>query len=177
MTTLIDSSCRKLRKDGALVEILLDCHADTRRHIDLAVGIGERVDIGGADIANAAARVERYFAEVFPLHIEDEEASILPLLRGRSSRIDSALVRMQEQHDVYDGMIERICVQANVLQGRPDDHAGRYALASVARPLRLFLTAHLQAEEEVIFPEIRTYLSREEERLVRREMENRRRIG
>jgi hemerythrin-like domain-containing protein len=177
MTTLIHSSCRKLRKDGALVEILLDCHADTRRYIDLAVAIGERTDIGGAEIANVAARVEQHFAVAFPLHLEDEEASILPRLRHRSSRIDSALARMQEQHDVYDDIVERLCVHANALRSSPDDDAERDALASIARPLRLFLISHLTAEEKVLFPEIRKHLSREEERLVRREMEDRRRIG
>lgn len=177
MTPLLHSICRKLHRDGALVDILADCHTHIRRFADLAVAVGERTDIGGAVVANAAGRVERYFAKAFPLHVEDEEASILPRLRGRSSRIDAALARMREQHDAYDVLLDQVCAYAFALRSTPDDRTERDALASVARPLRAFLNEHLAAEEKVLFPEIREQLSRAEERLVRREMEDRRRIG
>lgn len=168
---------RRLRKDGALVDVLVDCHDRIRAFVDLAVEVGESGELGGAELADAAARTQRYFTKALPLHVQDEEASILPRLRGRTSRIDAALARMHEQHGIYDGMVRRVCVHSQALAGNPNDRAAREALATVARPLRLFLHEHLAAEEKVLFPQIREHFSLAEERLVRREMEDRRRVG
>lgn len=168
---------RRLRKDGALVDVLTECHDRIRAFVDLAVDIGERPDANGSEVAETAARIERYFSKALPLHVEDEEASILPRLRGRTSRIDAALARMHEQHEVYDAMIRRVCTHASALARTPDDRSAREGLAAVARPLRLFLLEHLEAEEKIVFPQIRQHFSLAEERLVRREMEDRRRVG
>jgi hemerythrin-like domain-containing protein len=118
--------------------------------------------------------ISRYFSVAFPLHVADEEKSILPRLRGRSPSLDAALVRMHEQHDVHESMIERFCTLTAAVRIDPRDPGARSALASIARPLASVLRDHLDSEEQIVFPVIRATFSAQEQKMVRREIEARR---
>jgi len=162
----------KPTEDDDLVSVLVEGHTRLRTFVNLAVSIGER---GEPAPAEDAARIERYFAKSFPLEVEDEEASILPRLRGRSSRIDAALYRMQEQHRVHQHVIRRICTQASALCVDPSDRAAQDTLGAIARPLRVLMEHHLEGEERVVFAAVREHFTPSEQRTVRREIIDRRR--
>ena len=97
----------------------------------------------------------RYFGGAFPLHVADEEQSIRPRLIGRSLLLDAALARMDEQHELHEGMIQRLCTTANALRIEPRAPRFRDALGAVAHPLAIVLDDHLIAEEQIIFPAVR----------------------
>lgn len=165
------------RRHGAseLVGALVECHDRVRRFVGLAITLSERTDLSPSDVTIGCAMIGRYFTTAFPLHVKDEEASILPRLRGRSPSLDAALVRMHEQHEVHEAMLGRFCDLTGELRRNPLDPRARSALASVARPLQLVLVDHLVAEEQIVFPMIREAFSAKDCRLVRREIEARRR--
>ena len=67
-------------KAGAedLVSLLLECHHRIRGFSALGVELGTRADLPAADVVQGCERVERYFGEALPLHVADEEESLLP---------------------------------------------------------------------------------------------------
>src|SRR5690348_4599251 len=89
---------RRTQGDGP-VELLLECHERIRTFIALARAAGEKPDAPAAEIADACTRVERYFSKALPLHVLDEELSVLPRLRGSSPDVDRVLHDMESQHE------------------------------------------------------------------------------
>ena len=126
------------------------------------------------ELFEACLRVERYFSEALPLHVRDEEESVLPRLRGRSSSVDAALDRMHEQHELHVEVVARLLEASAALRGSPRSAEGRAGLLGVARPLRAVFEPHLTAEEEVIFPAVRALLPNAEQSAIVREMRVRR---
>jgi iron-sulfur cluster repair protein YtfE (RIC family) len=165
---------RRPRPSGDLVDMLLECHARIRMFSDLAVAISERMLAPLAEVSDVCTRVERYFGDALPLHVRDEEESILPRLRGRSSAIDAMLDRMHEQHEIHDRLIERLLDASAAVRVAPGDPAVRAALHTVATPLRAVLEPHLVTEEELIFPAIRDLVSPEEQEAIISELKERR---
>jgi len=162
-------------REGDLVDALGECHDRIRSFVQLAVTLSERVNDPSEEIAAASSRIERYFSVAFPLHVADEEASILPRLRGRSAKIDAALCAMRDQHDLHTKMVERLCGVARAVGATPNDPRTHRALGVIARPLRSILQDHMAAEEAILFPAVRLYFSSDDSRLARREIEGRRR--
>src|SRR5690606_21871845 len=131
-------------------DLLLACHGRIREFIALAVAIGERADVSDDEVADASARVQRYFSVALPLHVEDEEQGVLPRLHGRSAEVDAALDRMCDEHDRHAAPLRRLCELAASLRACPRDASARAALADVGRRLRAELEPHLEAEERVV---------------------------
>ena len=165
---------RKPRKEGDLVDALLACHGRIRTFTDLAVTVSERADLAPSDVAESCARIGRYFVEAFPLHVEDEESSLEPRLEGRSPEVDAALGRMRGEHAAHADAVRRLTALSAALAADPSDAEARATLGAVARSLRPMFEEHLEAEERVLFPALRSLLSPDEERLVRSEMAARR---
>jgi iron-sulfur cluster repair protein YtfE (RIC family) len=132
---------------------LLDCHGRIRELNDLALRLGEAVAPRDQEVADAATRVRRYFAEALPLHVRDEEDSILPRLRGRDPRVDEALERMHREHEEHDPQLARLLAAATALAQSPAQHGQLApALREAAAELAGAFLPHLRSEEEVIFP-------------------------
>jgi iron-sulfur cluster repair protein YtfE (RIC family) len=168
---------RKQRSGGDdLVGLLVDCHVRIRTFTALALAVGERSEASYEEIADVCARVERYFIEGMPLHVRDEEESVLPRLRGRSPEIDEALARMHEQHGQHVGPLECMLEASAAIRTAPSDASARSALHEAASRLQAELEPHLQAEESIIFPAIRERLSREEQEAIIGELRARRRV-
>ena len=165
---------RSKRAPGDVVDGLIECHGRIRKFIELAISLSERVDVPAADVTVGCTMIGRYFSVTFPLHVEDEERSILPRLQGRSASLDAALARVHEQHDVHESMLERFCALTAAVRNDPRDPRARSALASIARPLKSVLCDHLDAEEQIVFPVIREAFSAHDFKAVRREIEARR---
>ncbi len=165
---------RSPRPKADLVGVLLECHGRIRHFSALAIALGERTDLGHGEIAEACVQVERYFEHAMPLHVSDEEDSVLPRLAGRSPSIDAALARMRDQHDLHESVIERVCAATRARRADPENDHARAALLAIARPLEFVLEAHLRAEEETIFPAIRAELTSDEQDQILRELRLRR---
>ena len=157
-----------------LVDLLLACHGRIRTFIDLAIAIGEREEASDDDVADGSARVQRYFSEALPLHVEDEEEGVLRVSTAWSPEVDAALDRMCEEHDRHAAPLRRLLDLCASLRATPRDATARAALAAVGRQLLTELEPHLEAEERIVFPAIRALLSIEEQHAIVRELRARR---
>ncbi|AKV01453.1 hypothetical protein AKJ09_08116 [Labilithrix luteola] len=162
------------RHSEELVDLLLACHGRIRSFLEIAVSIGERPNVSEDEVADGSARVQRYFSEALPLHVEDEEQGVLPRLHGRSPDLDRALERMSEEHDRHVRPVRRLCELCAALRSEPGAAIVRVELAGVARRLRAELEPHLEAEELLVFPAIRSLLTVEEQQAIVRELRARR---
>ena len=157
-----------------LLELLLACHERIRSFTALARAAAEREGAIAADIADACSRVERYFTEALPLHVRDEEESLLPRLQGRAAEVDRALDAMKEQHERHESMLRTFLQALAVLRRDPMALGRRAELATIAAALDLEFAEHLALEEEVIFPAVRRLLSLVEQTEIKDELRRRR---
>src|SRR5512138_1711735 len=138
-----------------IVDLLLDCHARIRSFSELAVRLGEAGAPPPGEIADAAARVTRYFAEALPLHARDEEESVLPRLAGRDPAVDVALVAMHRDHLGHGVVLDPVLDLCHELAAAPGRHAELApALVRAALVLSAHFDVHLASEERTIFPAI-----------------------
>ncbi len=160
---------------GDVVDLLQDCHTRIRSFSRLALRISEAEDAPGSEVAEAAARVRRYFTVALPHHVADEEESVLPRLAGKDARLDAALERMEEEHEGHVEPLRRLVALTSELASKPERlPALREALRREAELLVEAFDAHLRAEEEVVFPAIREKLSDEEREAILTELRRRR---
>lgn len=136
-----------------LVGHLLACHGRIRQFVDLAAKAGSTSG-RDAEIVEACAAVERYFERALPLHVQDEEQSLLPRLRGRGPDIDEALRIMESQHRVQEPLVEALLVASRSVRQSPGEAAARARLLGVAVQLAAEFEPHLAIEERVIFPAV-----------------------
>jgi len=142
-----------------IVDLLLACHERIRRFIGMARRIAEADSPPEHELREAAAQVRRYFAEALPLHVADEEQSILPRLRGTDPELDASLATMHDEHDAHGPHLERLLALLRELEHTPSRHAAlRAELAEVSAHLERDFHAHLDNEEAVILPAIRDHL-------------------
>jgi iron-sulfur cluster repair protein YtfE (RIC family) len=160
---------------GDAVDALFDCHARIREMTALARALAGAQGRTDAEIAEAAARVRRYFTESLAHHVEDEEQSLLPRLRGRDPAVDAALDRMAGEHVAHEPLVAGLVAACAALESRPGALSGmRAELEQVSAQLAGELAVHLDAEEQIIFPAVRRLLSADERDQIRAEMRARR---
>lgn len=168
---LISIGRRKASTD--LVGLMLECHARIRHFAALSVRLAT-VETTAEDRAAAASSIARYFGEALPLHIRDEEESLLPRLRAHPE-LETPLDRMGLEHAAHDA---RLCELVTLARAIAAD-AGVFAshverLRELAPELQRELESHLVHEEAEILPRIATLLDDEEQRAVISEMRARR---
>ncbi|HET8539602.1 MAG TPA: hemerythrin domain-containing protein [Anaeromyxobacter sp.] len=163
------------RPAEGIVDLLLECHARIRSFSDLAVRLGEAAQPPRAEVADAAARIRRYFVEALPLHARDEEESVLPRLAGRDPAVDAALVAMHREHVEHGAVLDPVIALCADLAAAPERHAELApALARAARALRAHFEAHLASEEATIFPAVARVVPEDERRRMADELRGRR---
>jgi iron-sulfur cluster repair protein YtfE (RIC family) len=162
------------RRSEDLAGMLEDCHGRIRQFIALGIAIGEQADAPDAEVVEACDRMRRYFVEAFPLHVRDEEESILPRLRGRSAEVDAALDRMRDEHALHEEPLRRLLDLVVSVLADPRHATARAALARASAELKEELERHLAAEERIILPAVRTLLSAEEQQAAIDELRARR---
>jgi iron-sulfur cluster repair protein YtfE (RIC family) len=118
--------------------------------------------------------VQRYFAEALPLHVQDEEVSVLPRLIGRNVELDRTLSDMQREHTEHEPLLAELLVSAARLRAAPDDPRARLALAAAAEALAREFEPHLAREEALIFPAVNQLLTAGEREAIRAELRGRR---
>lgn len=159
-----------------LVDLLLACHARIRRFTTLAIELGRRSELASDEVVENCHRCERYFGEALPLHVEDEEERVLPRLRGRRSDVDQALAVMQRQHEEHRASLSTLLGALRSLRMAPAHAGERATLHQAAERLAGEFAAHLDAEEQIIFPAIRALLPREVQLAVVQDLRARRRL-
>lgn len=169
---------KQLGKMGRLgpgvTPLFRDCHAKIRHFIGLARAAGEAAATA-EEIADACAQAARYFAEALPLHVADEEESLLPRLRGREPALDVALTTMHDEHVEHDRHdAGALLASLRALQSAPTDSVLRSELSVIARRCEASLTRHLEQEERIIFPAIERLLSVSEQDAILLELRARR---
>lgn len=159
-----------------VVGSLLDCHFRIRMFTRYAQRVAA-LEGSAADIAEMASRVERYFRVALPLHIEDEEASVLPRLRAApvDTTVHAALDAMAAEHIAIDAQIEGLLPRWAAISREPANTLELAALlGEETAELSRRLDAHLELEERTLFPAIREHL-RASAGVIRKEMTARRR--
>ena len=122
----------KSQRTGELLELLLECHGRIRQFVELARETGERPGSPAFDVVDACNRVERYFVEALPLHVRDEEDSILPRLRGRSAELDHALSEMRLEHRQHEPPLAELLSACRALREAPSDSVYLLELSQAA---------------------------------------------
>lgn len=179
---LVSIGPRKSPED--LVGLLLECHQRIRAFTGLAEDIGRREDLTDADMIDGCSRCERYFTEALPLHVEDEEESLLPRLRERSQEVDAALQTMHAQHEEHGPLLESVLEALRAVRRDPDRRSDaaearshREQLRVAAARLRGEFEKHLTLEEQVIFPAAGALLTSQDHAAIMDELRARRQRG
>lgn len=164
---------RRAKSEG-LVDLLLECHGRIRNFVQLAKHVGQRRDVTASEVVDACRACERYFIEALPLHVADEELSVLPRLRGLSPDVDDALATMHTQHREHEPLLCALLERLRAVREAPDEAELRARLAFVANALEEELGRHLKLEEEHLFPIIRRDMPEETQARVIDELRARR---
>lgn len=120
--------------------LLLACH-DNIRHFAGGIVTIEALPTDDPRIPDAAARILRYFREGLPLHVRDEEESILPRLRTPVA----SLAEMCAEHRAHEPLLAAMLPQLEAASRGPSPIQGGAALLAA-------FEAHLRLEETEIFP-------------------------
>jgi len=163
------------RSTSEAATLILECHERIRAFLATARRIADAVGAPPAQIAEAAAAVDRYFTVALPLHAEDEERSILPRLRGRDGATDAALSAMVEEHLAHQATVRAltaICAELSVGPGRLAILAP--SLHATVSWLERHFADHLGGEEAVVIPAMERLLTAAEDAALAVEMRGRR---
>jgi hypothetical protein len=162
-------------------ELLLACHQKIRHFSAVAVKLAHAQGAAEKEIVAAAAGLHRYFTVALPLHEADENLSLDPRLRRavpREQLAGPAADAMLDQHRAIDELIDRLVPLWVLSKSAPrklPEIAGE--MCALSKRLSELFEAHLELEEETIFPAIERYLSESERAGIVREMQQRRQLG
>lgn len=170
---LLSRSARKPEPED-LVSLLLACHARIRSFAGWAASLGPGEALSEAQVKDTAERCARYFHEAFPLHVRDEEESVMPRLLALSEETAIALGSMEQEHAEHGPEVRVMVALLRATACAPSDMALRARLHALATPLAEALEAHLAMEEAQIFPAIALHLTRDAQAEAVRELRARR---
>jgi iron-sulfur cluster repair protein YtfE (RIC family) len=147
------------REPSDIVDLLLECHERIRTFLSLANRLAHAHAASRDEISDAATRITRYFSDALPLHVADEEQSILPRLSGRTPELDAALEGMHQEHLDHEPQLNTLVELCHKLQTSPERlEELRHSLLSTASMLGNTFSTHLEQEEQIILPAIKTCL-------------------
>lgn len=144
------------------IALLSACHDRVRHYAGLALKLAQYLPEHGADqqAREAASSILRYFDVAAPLHHQDEEEDLFPLLAERGDDMLKALVgiTMFEQHVELAALWQQVraCLLA-IAAGESSD----FPLA-LATEFSQRYPAHALIEDEQIYPFAAQLLSEEE---------------
>ncbi len=173
------SPAPKSKAENDAVDLLVGCHQRIRHFTGVAVKLAHAQGATEDEVSAAAEAVYRYYSVSLPLHEADEEDSLRPRLdKIPDERVHHALAAMHDQHMAIDDLLERLLPLLRLVANNPAliAEAGG-EMCSISSALSQMFAAHLQLEEEVIFPAIESRLSESERRALLAEMRARRTQG
>jgi hemerythrin-like domain-containing protein len=177
MLNQISSSSKTGTEDA--VDLLMGCHQRIRHFTDVAVKLAHAQGVSPWEASQTAAGVHRYFSVSLPLHEADEDRTLQPRLSALADeKVRRALLAMGDQHQAIDELIERLLPLLVMVRNNPETlHAVSGEMCGITKALDEIFRAHLQMEEEAIFPAIRTVLSASARQEMLLEMQERRKQG
>ncbi len=139
-------------------EMLMACHERVNRSLDLLHRLLDHVDANGHDkqSRSAAADVLRYFDIAAPLHHEDEEFHIFPVLvSGQDARLRDAVSALQNDHECMT--TGWMALRGTLVQWRDDKHPPLpdAALRQRVQDYTGMYGAHIHTEESLVYPAAR----------------------
>lgn len=153
------------------------CHERVQRSLSLLAKLVEHIDQHGHDAQSrsASADVLRYFDIAAPLHHEDEEVNVFPLLLDRDDApLRRSVQTLQDDHRRMSAMWAS--VRAPLMRwslpdcNDPVDAASRAAIES----FQALYDKHIETEEKLVYPAARARLSAPELATMSRQMQARR---
>jgi|SRR5579862_43347 len=161
------------------VDLLVGCHQRIRHFTAVATRLAHAQGASRDELMAAASGAHRYYTVSLPLHEADEEDTLRPRLIGLpDERLRHAITAMTDQHHAIDELLERLLPLLAMVRNNPDTiHAAGAEMCSITKALGEMFRAHLQLEEEVIFPAIRNDLPRAVQGEILHEMQQRRKQG
>jgi iron-sulfur cluster repair protein YtfE (RIC family) len=163
------------KEPSDIVDLLLECHQRIRHFLSLAYRLAQTHGALHDEISDASARITRYFSEALPLHVADEEQSILPRLSGRTPGLDAALQDMHQEHFEHEPLVGALLEMCRTLHASPEKlDEFRHSLLTTVSRLEKAISAHLEKEEQIVLPAIRTLLPPEEQATMLTELRARR---
>src|ERR1039457_4999392 len=161
------------------VDLLVGCHQRIRHFTGVAAKLAHAQGAAPDEVRQAAGNVHRYYSVSLPLHEADEDQTLQPRLRDVADQpVRHALLAMSEQHQEIDELIERLLPLLVLVTNNPDALAEVGGeMCSLTKALEEIFRAHLQMEEEVIFPAIRQVLPEYVREEILRKMQQRRKTG
>jgi len=166
-------------KTEDVVDLLVGCHERIRHFTRVAIKLAHAQGASPEEVTQAAAAAHRYYTVSLPLHEADEEETLRPHLDTLGDyKLHHALLAMTDQHQAIDELLERLLPLLVMVRNNPDTiHAAGPEMCLITKALDEMFRAHLQLEEEAIFPAIRERLSETEQAEMTKEMRDRRKQG
>ncbi|XXF79899.1 hemerythrin domain-containing protein [Myxococcaceae bacterium GXIMD 01537] len=158
---------------------MLACHERMRHFGALARHLGEAEDASPEEHARAASQLLRFFSLGLPLHVDDEDHSLMPLLLegGAPRPIVKRLWELDRQHYALDTLVDALLPLWSELREDPSRHAQLSSLLREGgRRLAALSVEHLALEEEHLYPVARERLSGEDLRTLASDMRRRRHL-
>jgi iron-sulfur cluster repair protein YtfE (RIC family) len=161
------------------VDLLIGCHQRIRHFTGVAAKLAHAQAASPEEVVQAASGVHRYYTVSLPLHEADEEETVRPRLDVvGDEKLRHALLAMTDQHLAIDELLERLLPLLVMVWNNPQTiHAAGSEMCSITKALDEMFRAHLQLEEEVIFPAIRNGLPESVRTEMLREIQARRKQG
>ena len=157
-------------------EMLEACHERVERSLDLLARLCSYLhDHTCDDTARQAARdVLRYFDLAAPLHHEDEELHVFPLLLARGSA--AVVAQVQQLQADHTRMGERWQAARALLLALAEGRQTAFSAAdeAVLAGFAEGYSAHIRTEEDTVYPAARVLLDPEEVQRMGQEMRRRR---
>lgn len=173
------SPAPKAKAESTAVELLVGCHQRIRHFTSVATRLAHAQAATHDEIRSTAESVYRYYSVSLPLHEADEEDSLRPRLdKLPDQRLHHALAAMHDQHMAINDLLERLLPLLRLVGNNPatlGETGGE--MCSITKALTEVFNAHLQMEEDVIFPAIEAQLTESDRAELTREMQQRRKQG
>ena len=173
------SPAPKAKGENDAVGLLIGCHQRIKHFTSVATKLAHAQATTPQEIQDAAETVYRYYSVSLPLHEADEEDSLRPRLdKIPDERVHHALAAMHDQHMAIDDLLERLLPLLRLVGNNPaaiGETGGE--MCSITKALSEMFAAHLQMEEEVIFPAIEQSLTSDDRAELLSDMRGRRKQG
>ncbi|HLO93828.1 MAG TPA: hemerythrin domain-containing protein [Burkholderiaceae bacterium] len=161
-------------------ELLQACHERVERSLQLLVRLRQHLKVQGLDsrARDAARDIRRYFDIAAPLHHEDEERHVLPVLEQlQDEALQEVCTRLRDDHQRIHAQWQVLRALLAQLDQQPDGVMPPLQLDMLSRAGDAFVDIHkehLRLEDQLVFPGARQALSTAQQQAMGEEMAARR---
>jgi hemerythrin-like domain-containing protein len=160
------------RQAHGAIDLMVACHSRIRSFTRIAARLAEP-EISPVDRSEAAASVHRYYSIGLPLHVLDEDVSLMPRLWAvADASLRKSIATMADQHSAIEELVSELLPRWREIKdtgARPSPD-----LAVPTSELQALWDVHLVLEEMEIFPAAQRLLSPSEITRIGEEMRERR---